>query len=230
MSRHSANARSSPPIVVRVSGELACFTRPEFKTERVSYPVITPSAARGVLEAILWKPAIRWRIRRIRVLAPIKYTSVRRNELDGIARKPRPSLVAEGGPFDDFYVETHRQQRNTLALKNVDYIIDADFVLSEQAGPADNVPKFVEIFQRRLSKGQHFHQPYLGCREFIAEVTDIPDPTPVPVDVSLDLGVMLWDMEWHDNRARPAFFRAKLEHGIVSVPLAPTEFPANGAT
>src|ERR1700680_1708271 len=114
---------------VRIRGDLACFTRPEFKTERVSYPVITPSAARGVLEAILWKPAIQWRIRCVKLLSPICFTSIRRNELDGIAKKPRRKVIEDGGMLDDFFIEDHRQIRNTVALRDVDYLIEADFLL-----------------------------------------------------------------------------------------------------
>ena len=116
-----------PPFSLRVRGPIACFTRPELKAERMSYPLMTPSAARGVLEAVLWKPAIRWRIERIKVLAPIVFTSFRRNEVGTIAAAPSKSLITSGGKFDDFFIEERRQQRNTVALRDVDYVIEARF-------------------------------------------------------------------------------------------------------
>src|SRR5690554_3314175 len=149
-----------PPLPLRISGPLACFTRPELKAERVSYPVITPSAARGVLEAILWKPAIRWRIERIKVLAPIVFTSFRRNEVDRVAAAPTRATVESGGEYAPLLVEDRRQQRNTVALRDVDYIIEARIELTDRAGEGDNLAKFVEMFRRRVEKGQHFHQPY----------------------------------------------------------------------
>jgi CRISPR-associated protein Cas5d len=215
-----------PPLSLRIRGSLACFTRPELKAERFSYPVITPSAARGVLEAILWKPAIRWRVERIKVLAPIAFTSFRRNEVGSIASAPVRATITAGGPHDDFFVEDRRQQRNTVALRDVDYVIEARFELTERAGPEDNRAKFVEMFRRRVEKGQHFHQPYFGCREFVAEVSPVDEKTPSPIDDSRDLGLMLWDIDFGFDgkgkpRNRPIFFAAKLENGVMEVPVDP---------
>src|SRR5579864_9242909 len=144
-----SNRQLPPPLALRVSGALACFTRPELKVERVSYPVMTPSAARGVLEAIVWKPAIRWRVERIKVLSPIVFTAFRRNEVGSVAPKPSAAVVAGGGHVEPFFIEERRQQRNTVALRDVDYIIEARFELTDKAGPEDNRAKFVDMFRRR---------------------------------------------------------------------------------
>jgi CRISPR-associated protein Cas5d len=214
------------PLVLRVRGPIACFTRPEFKAERMSYPIMTPSAARGVLEAVLWKPAICWRVQRIKVLAPIAFTSFRRNEVGSIATGPTRAVVTAGGLHDDFFVEDRRQQRNTVALRDVDYVIEAGFDMTEQAGPEDNRDKFVTMFRRRVERGQHFHQPYLGCREFVADVMPVDDDAPSPVDDSRDLGLMLWDIDFGFDskgkpRNRPIFFAAHLINGILEVPVDP---------
>ena len=148
---------------LRVWGRNACFTRPEMKVERVSYDVMTPSAARGVLEAILWKPAIRWVVDRIDVLNPIRWESVRRNEV-GITMSLRSPCL---------FVEDQRQQRAGLFLREVDYVIHARFEITDRAGPDDNPTKFQEMFLRRAEKGQCFHRPYLGCREFAADFAPI---------------------------------------------------------
>ena len=229
-----------PPLSVRVRAPLACFTRPELKAERFSYEVMTPSAARGVLEAILWKPAIRWRIERIKVLAPIEFTSFRRNEVGNVAVAPARSIVTGGGGYGALFVEDARQQRNTVALRNVDYVIEARIELTARAGDGDTLAKFVAMFQRRLEKGQHFHQPYLGCREMCADVTPVDAETPRPIAESRDLGLMLWDIDyratagkakasltWRDGprtikgNARPIFFAAELVHGVIEVPRDP---------
>ena len=215
-----------PPLTLRVRGSFACFTRPELKAERFSYSVMTPSAARGVLEAILWKPAIRWRVERIKVLAPIAFTSFRRNEVGSIAAMPVRATVTAGGPMDDFFVEDRRQQRNTVALRDVDYTIEARFDLTDKAGPDDNRAKFVDMFRRRVEKGQHFHQPYLGCREFVADVMPADGNLPAPIDDSRDLGLMLWDIDFGFDsngkpRNRPIFFAAELVNGVMEVPADP---------
>ena len=139
-------------FILEISGELACFTRPELKVERVSYPVITPSAARNILMAILWKPAIRWRILRIEILKPIQWVHVRRNEV-GVKMSDRSQGL---------YIEDNRQQRASMLLRDVAYRIHADFDMTNEAGEGDNRTKFVEMFKRRASKGQYFHQPYLN--------------------------------------------------------------------
>lgn len=212
-----------PSFAIRASGPLAVFTRPEFKTERLSYPVITPSAARGLLEAVLWKPAIRWRIERIKVLAPIAFTSFRRNEVGAVASAPARSVIDAGGAYAPMFVEDRRQQRNTVALRDVDYIIEARIELTGRAGEGDNLAKFVEMFRRRLERGQHFHHPYLGCREFPADVEPVDDSTPTPIDESQDLGFMLWDIEFASDlrgrpQNRPIFFAARMDRGVIEVP------------
>lgn len=203
---------------IRVTGELACFTRPELKAERVSYPVITPSAARGVLEAVFWKPAIVWRIDRIRVLSPIHWVAFRRNEVSSRASAPAASVIKSGGAAPTLLIEPDRAQRNTVALRDVDYIIDAHFELTHRAGPGENVQKFAAMFERRLDRGQHFHQPYLGCREFVCDVLPVDADAPQPIAESRDLGLMLWDIDFSPNGNRPRFFNARLENGIVDVP------------
>jgi CRISPR-associated protein Cas5d len=203
----------SPTFRVRARGPMACFTRPELKVERVSYEVMTPSAARGVLEAILWKPAIRWRVERIHVLNPIKFGQMKRNEVN--------SRLSERGNHETYFADEDRAQRNTLFLTDVDYIIEASFEMTPKAGPEDNVTKFTEMFQRRLEKGQRFHQPYLGCREFEAIVEPAPDPLPTPHE-SLKglhpLGLVLHDIEFGPEN-KPRFFEARLHDGIMDVPL-----------
>ena len=212
---------SSPTLAVRVRGPFACFTRPEMKVERVSYPVMTPSAARGVLEAILWKPAIRWRIERIRVLAPIRWIAFRRNEVNSKAPLPSQALVESGGEPPHLISDDDRAQRNTVALRDVDYVIEASFELTDRAGDEDNVAKFVDMFRRRVEKGQCFHRPYLGCREFAAEILP-PAEAPQPIAESDDLGVMLWDVDYAPAGNRPVFFAARLDDGVLDVPRDPT--------
>jgi CRISPR-associated protein Cas5d len=190
---------------------MACFTRPELKVERVSYEVITPSAARGVLEAVLWKPAIRWRVEKIHVLSPIRFGQIKRNEVN--------TRLSERGDHPSYYADEDRAQRNTLYLRDVDYLVEAHFDLTTKAGPEDNMTKFVEMFTRRLEKGQRFHQPYLGCREFAATVEPAPAVLPPPDD-SLKLrplGSILHDLDFeHGNR--PRFFEARIVDGVISVP------------
>jgi CRISPR-associated protein Cas5d len=215
-----------PPLALRIRGSIACFTRPELKAERMSYPVMTPSAARGVLEAVLWKPAIRWRVERIKVLAPIQFTSFRRNEVGAVAALPSKAVLMNGGDFDDFFVEDRRQQRNTVALRHVDYVIEARFDLTERAGPSDNRAKFVDMFRRRVEKGQYFHHPYLGCREMVGDVLPVDETTPPPIPETRDLGLMLWDIEFGTDvkgkpRNRPIFFAAALLDGVLEVPADP---------
>lgn len=210
----------SRKVRLRVWGRNACFTRPEMKVERVSYDVITPSAARGILEAIHWKPAIRWRVEQIDVLNPIRWESVRRNEVGAVMSS------ATGGLF----IEEQRQQRASLFLRDVDYVIHAHFEITEQAGSDDSIAKHEAMFQRRAENGQCFHRPYLGCREFAAHFAlvgqgDLRQPT----QLTIDLGYMLYDI-FHDNsadkagahfcsdRCRAAFFKGRLENGRLSVP------------
>lgn len=222
----NGNGKTSAPFRLKVWGRNACFTRPEMKVERVSYDVMTPSAARGVLEAILWKPAIRWLVERIDVLAPIRWESVRRNEV-GSVMSPRTNGI---------FVEDQRQQRAGLFLREVAYTIHARFEMTGKVGPEDNMVKFQEMFLRRAENGQCFHRPYLGCREFAAdfELVRLNDQLPEPIAETRDLGWMLYDIQ-HDNRAdtnhvhfctdgcRPSFFRAELKNGVMLVPQVESE-------
>lgn len=205
------SALESRRFEVLVAGPLACFTRPEMKVERVSYEVMTPSAARGVLEAVLWKPAIRWHIHAIAVLRPIAWTSFRRNEVASRQTSRR----------SDYFADEDRAQRNTVALKDVEYVVAASFVMTDRAGAEDNVRKFEEMFERRLEKGQRFHAPYLGCREFSAQVSPAPASyQPIQPGVNRPLGRMLFDLEFESTsgRAHPYFFEARLESGVMQVP------------
>lgn len=221
-------ASRSPTLRLRARGPLACFTRPELKVERVSYPVMTPSAARGLLEAVIWKPAIRWQIERIHVLTEIRFIAFRRNEVSTRAARPSSDLVRDGGTVLPYFADDDRAQRNTLALRDVDYLVEASFVLTEKAGPGDNVAKFVDMFERRVEKGQCFHQPYFGCRELVADILPATD-SPQPIDDSRDLGLMLWDVEYSPRRNRPLFFAARLDRGILQVPTSPEALMAGGA-
>lgn len=210
--------KRSRTMFLRAWGPNACFTRPEMKVERVSYDVMTPSAARGVLEAILWKPAIGWVVERIDILKPIRWESVRRNEV-GSRMSPR----SEG-----LFIEEQRQQRAGLFLRDVDYLIHAHFKLTDKAGPEDTVVKFQEMFQRRAENGQCFNQPYLGCREFSCSFeyfrsgSKLPTPTYETPDLGFgaprDLGFMLYDMAFSGDEAMPMWFRATIDKGTVIVP------------
>jgi CRISPR-associated protein Cas5d len=209
-----------PTLRIRACGPLACFTRPELKVERVSYAVVTPSAARGLLEAVLWKPAIAWHVERIQVLKEIKFTSFRRNEVNSKAALPRAAIVDSGGPAPAYFADEDRAQRNTVALSDVDYVIEAHFTMTDKAGQEDNMVKFMEMFNRRVEKGQHFHQPYFGCREFPAEILPLDDH-PSPIQETRDLGLMLWDIRFSEDGNAPIFFRARLKDGVLEVPADP---------
>jgi CRISPR-associated protein Cas5d len=200
--------RTSRVFQVRARGPIACFTRPEMKVERVSYEVMTPSAARGLLEAVLWKPAIRWQIHSIAVLSPIRWISFRRNEVNSKASGAR-----------EFYADEDRAQRNTVALRDVDYGIEASMVLTAKAGADDTIRKFEEMFARRLERGQSFQQPYLGCREFAADVEPWDAPS-TGIDLGIDrpLGLMFYDFDFNGRSPVPMFFHARLRSGVVHVP------------
>jgi len=212
--------RKSKPFRLRVSGENACFTRPEMKVERVSYDVITPSAARGIFEAILWKPAICWRILQIDVLKPIRWESVRRNEVGKKMGKPSAAHL-EGGRHKvmEVLIEKERQQRASLLLKHVDYVIHAEFEMTPKAGEAETVAKFEQMFLRRASKGQCFQQPYFGCREFPVdfELIELKDTLPEPIDETRDLGWMLYDLDYRGKEPMPQFFHAQMEQGTIDL-------------
>lgn len=206
---------------LEVSGEFACFTRPEMKVERVSYDVITPSAARAIFEAILWKPAIQWQVTRIEVLNPIKWMNLRRNEVESIvSTRTAKSAMASGEGQLGIYVDEQRQQRASLLLKDVRYRLHAEFRMTDKAGAQDSAAKFADMFRRRAEKGQCFNQPYLGCREFSCDFALVDaDHGPEPIRQSSDLGFMLYDLDYADPASpQPLFFRAALEDGVVAVP------------
>ena len=207
-------------VRLRVGGEYACFTRPEMKAERVSYDVMTPSAARGILEAIHWKPAIVWRIDRIHVLKRIQFQSIRRNEVGKKIPMESVRTAKNGGSIDALYtkIEDDRQQRAATVLADVEYAIEAHFDLTDEAGGSDNVGKHLDIFNRRARNGQCFHQPCLGTREFAADYTLIEnDNLPPAIEESRDLGWMLYDID-HENERQPLFFRAEMKRGVVEIP------------
>jgi CRISPR-associated protein Cas5d len=207
-------------IKLRVWGSLACFTRPEMKVERLSYEVLTPSAARGILEAIYWKPAIRWVIDRIHVLAPIRFTSVRRNELGGRGPSARTLKGHMSGrnvsPLGQG-IESDRQQRAATLLRDVDYLIEAHYEVLHTAEPPQ---KHYEVFKRRAAKGQCFHRPYLGCREFAANFMwhegELPSGHP-SLRGDRDLGWMLHDIEFGEKNV-PRFFQVTMRDGVIQVP------------
>lgn len=208
-------------IKLRVWGDYACFTRPEMKVERVSYDVMTPSAARGILEAIHWKPAIRWVIDKIHVLKPIKFDNVRRNEVSSKIPKPNPTTAMRDKKPLYFLVDDgdNRQQRASTLLRDVEYVIEAHFEMTDKAGADDNEGKHLDIFRRRAGKGQFFHQPALGCREFPAsfELIEAEAPASCYAGQSKDLGYMLLDIDFA-NDMTPLFFRAQMEDGIIAPP------------
>ena len=214
---------------MEVWGPMACFTRPELKVERVSYDVITPSAARAIFEAIFWKPAIQWQVTKIEVLNPIKWTTIRRNEVGAVASK------------NPIFIEDKRQHKNTLLLQDVRYRIWAKLefipqwkreksknprIDSEEAEflrKDENPGKYNAMFERRASKGQCFNQPYLGTREFSASfrlVNPETETLDAPISESRDLGIMLYDMDFEGNLQKPdaIFYHAKMENGVILVP------------
>ena len=204
-----------------VSGEYACFTRPEMKSERVSYEVITPSAARGVLEAVLWKPAIRWTVTEIDILKPIRWTTVRRNEVGKVIPAGSVKIVMNRGTGQlGLNIEDERQQRAGLFLRDVAYVIHARFELTGKAGEGDTPVKFAEMFKRRLTKGQCFHRPYLGCREFAAHFQPAEEGSPdtLPIDDTRDLGWMFYDYNYSGDSPTPCFFQAQLKQGRLTIP------------
>ena len=204
------------PLEVRVWGEFACFTRPEMKVERVSYPVMTPSAARGVLEAIFWKPEFIWRVEEIRVMQEIRYFSLVRNEVKNRASERTAKAWNRGG--GGFYADQDRTQRHTLALRDVDYVIHAQ--VEVKAGVNENTAKYRDQFRRRVRSGRCFAMPYLGCREFTAHFAEPGDDR--PINLTEDLGRMLLDMDYDPDgsgRGVPRFFDAQLESGVLKVPV-----------
>lgn len=207
-----------------IQGERALFTRPEMKVERVSYDVITPSAARGILEAIHWKPAIRWVIDSIQVLKPIRFESIRRNEVGGKLSAASVGKAMKAGRTDELvsYVDEDRQQRASTLLRDVAYVISAHFELTDKAGAEDNVGKHLDTFNRRARRGQCFHAPCMGTREFPARFELLEDGStpPVPHESLIgerDLGWMLHDIDFA-NGMTSRFFRARMINGLITVP------------
>ncbi|GAA0307760.1 type I-C CRISPR-associated protein Cas5c [Rhodovulum strictum] len=214
-------------IKLLVRGDYACFTRPEMKVERVSYDAITPSAARGLIEAIHWKPAIRWQIDRIHVLAPIRFENIRRNEIGSKIPAGNVKKAMKAGSTAGLHllVDDDRQQRAMMALRDVVYGIEAHLEMTSKAGPEDNEARHIEMARRRAAKGQHFHQPALGVREFPADVTLVeafPENRLPEADRDRDLGWMLYDIDYARGR-EALFFRARLEDGVIDVARARAE-------
>lgn len=218
---------------IEVWGDFALFTRPEMKVERVSYPVITPSACRAIFEAILWKPAIEWQIKRVEILSPIKWLSVRRNEVGTKLSSRNAQSMMNGKGKNDYaiIIDDNRQQRASLLLKDVRYRIYADFIMTDKAGKADNRVKFVQMFERRAKKGQCFYQPYLGCREFSAHFEYIEldknnqplfegsENNIMPIAENQDMGYMLYDLDFSTiDDPQPMFFHAQMKDGVISIP------------
>lgn len=229
---------------LEVSSDFACFTRPEMKVERVSYDVMTPSAARAVFEAILWKPTMRWQVTKIEVLNPMRWINLRRNEVGCVAstRNVKTAIKSRTGRLG-LYIEDERQQRAGLFLRDVKYRIHAHFELRDPSFHRPNFPhlskrpvnadesqfdnaqdaavKFMSIFERRAEKGQCINQPYLGCREFAADfsLVDVGAVSPEPISDTRDLGWMLYDLDYSDAAdPKPRFFPAQLVNGVLKVP------------
>lgn len=228
---------SQETFCLHVSGAFACFTRPEMKVERVSYDVITPSAARGIFEAILWKPAIRWQITQIDVLNPICWVNIRRNEVSSVVSERNVKTAMKGGNANlHILIEDDRQQRAGLFLRDVAYRIYARFSLQDDANHthryphlrcadsdsnANTYPKFAEMFKRRARKGQCFNQPYLGTREFAADfcLVEAEEAQPSPIAEVRELGWMLYDLDFSDPKNPiPRFFNASMKQGVIRIP------------
>lgn len=209
-------------IKLEVWGDYALFTRPEMKVERVSYDIITPSAARGLIEAIYWHPGMRWHIDRIHVCAPIRFTNLRRNEVKSTISARNVRTVMERGT-GELYLCTFEeiQQRAAMLLQNVHYVIEAHFTMTDKASSGDNPGKFQDIIKRRIKKGQFYHQPCFGCREFPAQFRLCENLPSCPEELkgTRDLGWMLYDMDYtHPENITPLFFRGILEDGVLEVP------------
>lgn len=209
-------------VTVEVWGDYALFSRPEFKVERVSYDVMTPSAARGLLESIFWHPGLKWYIDCIHVCAPIRFTNIRRNEVKDIVSASNVKKVMQKGS-GELYLATSEsiQQRAAMVLKDVHYVIEAHFEMTENAAPSDNPGKFQDIMKRRLERGQCYSMPYFGTREFpvhFCQCKEIP-PCPEELKGTRDLGWMLLDMDYSNlQNITPRFFRGTLIDGVLKVP------------
>lgn len=208
-------------VFVEVWGDYACFTRPEMKVERVSYDVMTPSAARGLIEAIYWHPGMRWLIDRIYVCSPIRFTNIRRNEVKQTIRAQTVKTAMKDGGELYLAASMERQQRAAMVLRDVHYVIEAHFEMTSHANATDHPGKFQEIMRRRLEKGQFYHQPCFGVREFPANFRPCNQIPTIPNELlgEKDLGWMLLDMDYSDpQNVTPKFFRATLRNGILTVP------------
>lgn len=214
-------------VQVEVWGDYALFTRPEMKVERVSYDVITPSAARGILEAIYWHPGMRWVIDRIQVCQPIRFTNIRRNEVKAtISGRVMKTAMEKGKTIPYLDASKEIQQRASLLLTDVRYVITAHFDMTENAAEGDNPGKFQDIVKRRLRKGQYYHQPYFGCREFPVYFQEATGMYPCVEELrgEKDLGYMLYDLDYSDPEdVRPMFFRAVMRDGVIVVPPVTSE-------
>lgn len=210
-------------VSLEIFGDYACFSRPEMKTERVSYDVITPSAARGILDAILWHPGMKWKVTRIQVCSPIRFTNIRRNEVSRTI-SARNVKAAMGGNPSGLYLITSDciQQRAAMVLRDVHYVIDACFRMTDRAAPGDNPGKFQEMARRRIEKGQCYHTPCMGVREFpVKEFRHCAERPPCPEELKgdKDLGWMLLDMDFSNPKdIQPRFFRAVMRDGVIDVP------------
>lgn len=211
-------------VKLRVWGERACFTRPEMKSERVSYDVMTPSAARGILEAIYWKPSIRWIVERIHVLKTVKFENIRRNELASkMVMTNVTAAMKDPARSVELFIEDDRQQRASMVLKDVDYIIEAHFEAMDEDGK--NTGKHLDVFNRRARSGQCFNQPYFGCREFSVNFELLEGELPASIlEGTRDLGWMLFDMDFGPENKKgernisPMFFNATMANGIIHIP------------
>ena len=209
-------------IRLEVWGEYGLFSRPELKVERMSYDVITPSAARGIMESIFWHPGLRYVIDKIYVLSNIQYANIRRNEVKSKILSSKVKTAMQSGRIDDLYINTKEDivQRAALVLKNPHYVIESHFDMTDKANASDNPGKFQDIIKRRISKGQCFHTPYFGCREFPVKyrLYDFDDVPTVYDEEVKDLGIMLYDFDYRNpNEITPMFFRAKLEKGVLDL-------------
>ncbi len=205
-------------IQLEVWGAYALFSRPELKVERVSYDVPTPSAARGIVEAVYYHPGLRWVIDRIHVLNPIRFVGIRRNEVTDKISGRNVRQAAQGGGQPLYLVTSQKiVQRSSLLLQDVHYVIEAHFEMTDKTAPSDNPGKFQDIVTRRMERGQCFHTPYFGCREFPVSFRRWPGG-PIPtIDETRDLGLMLYDFDYSDPAAiTPTYFRARLEHGVLN--------------
>ena len=207
-------------VKVKVWGEYALFSRPEMKVERCSYDVITPSAARGILEAIYWHPGMKWVIDKIYVQKPVRFTSIRRNEVKSKISSNNVLSVYNGAD-KPLYISTKSDivQRASLLLRDVSYVIEAHFEMTEKAVESDNPGKFKDIIMRRLKRGECYHTPYFGCREFPANFCLCEDEKiETAYSGEKDLGFMLYDMDFSDlDNIQPMFFRALMKDGVINL-------------